>query len=221
MSSQIKVGSLDKELYFGPTFLRGIIYVISVAILITIFELCFYCIHLAPMEHEHVIHKIQEAKHNPELKQSIIENVSNSNPNISDTNISNVNSIIESLNVKGNEIHAQAFVNTMTERELKLNYKINNDAIFIICIEIFIFMLIIFIVIQKLNTYVTTDKNMNIGYNTYYGAGVLPPIINAILTTIVLALFQINMYFFGQKWAFTSDYEIDHEITKELQKYLN
>jgi hypothetical protein len=268
----MSIGSLDKKLYFGPTFLRGLIYVISVAIFITIFELCFYVIHIVPLEHDHVILKIQEAKkwnidnvnHNiknilktlneknvNETKKSIsvmldktndentnqsIKNILNSltNENIDDTKKSiesilnsshSINDIIELLDVKNlssdKDMYGRSFVETMTDRELELNNKNNNNAIFFIVLEIVIFILFIFLVYQKLTTYVTSDKILNIGYNTHYGTGVLPPIINAFLTTLILAIFQINMYFFAQKWFYTSDYEIDYEITKNLDKYLN
>lgn len=207
----VTIGSLDKELYFGPTFLRGLIYVISAAIFITIFELCFYVIHIVPLEHENVVLKIHGAKK---------WNIDNT---LKSGGIDSINSIIDLLeNLNFNkDVYGRSFIETMSDRELKLSHKNNNNAIFFIVLEIFIFILFIFLVYQKLITYVTSDKKLNIGYNTHYGAGILPPIINAFLTTLILIIFQLNMYFFAQKWLYTSDYEIDYEITKNLDKYLN
>lgn len=200
------VGQLDKKLYFGPTFLRGIVYIIAVAILITIFELVFYAVHIAPMENENIKYKINNGNNN----------FFGSNNN----NNNKIDIVAEEL-ITAVKSKISPYVNTVSERESKLNKKINNDAITFICIEIFILLLIIFIVYQKLKTYVTSDLKTNIQYNTHHGTGLLPPIINAILTTIVLALFQLNMYFFAHKWIFPSDSEIKYDVINDLKKYLN
>lgn len=208
MSISIKPGSLDRDIYFGPTFLRGMIYILAVAIFITVFELIFFVVYIAPQEKKNILYKLT--------------NIKTSENNKGHSQYKSVDDIIKMFDDdKSNITSIKAYINTMNDRENILNEKINNDAIAFICIEVFIFILIIYLIYNKLQTYITSDNNLNIGLNTYYGTGILSPIVNAFITTIILAIFQINMYFFAHKWKFPSDFEIDYAISSDLKNYLN
>jgi hypothetical protein len=222
--SKNTIGILDKQLYFGPTFLRGMTYIIFVAIFITIFELIFFVVYLAPMEQNHIIKKINSSKYL--FKDDKLQDVDKESVfsifNIMNENVKTLTQTDIDANVSTDKIHSnvKSYIYTVSDRENELNKKINKDSVAFISLEIVILILFIFIINQSLRTYISTSFETNVKYNTHFGPGIMSPAINALITAIVLAFFQINMYFFALKWKFPSDSEIKYDIVKDLKNHI-
>jgi hypothetical protein len=151
------------------TFYKGLIYVLSIACLMLIFEVGFFGIVVQEQERKTIR---KEAKKLGGLLDT------SSVPNI----------VTEKIN---------SLFDTSIARDEILHKKINDCMIsFIIVIVIFIFIIISFCY----NSIKSNPKD-------------IAPIVSvAVLTVIILSLFQITMYFYAHKYIYTNDFKLNDDI---------
>lgn len=221
---------IDK-IYTNTIFIRGIFYILFVASIITLFELVFFTVIIVPQQTQEINVFIKELSKN--YKNIIFREIYKSDENY--------DPIIEYYK-KESEI----YVLVAMERENNLILKINNDSIGFITLEIialFVIMTYIYmhlLYITKINYFSKKYKSTEIIVSEQTdpenpsppvspapetietvetNESIIPTVISAILTIMVLAFFQIFMYNFAKKFKYTGAYGLE-EILYIVQNKL-
>lgn len=103
----------------------------------------------------------------------------------------------------------QSIINSIIVRENALIYKFNQSLVYIIVCVIISFVLLLTLVIQYLRNYV---------YKSVWD--VVVQLNSALLTVVVLALFQYVLYIFAHKYRFTTYEEIVYMLSIRTVEYL-
>ncbi len=171
-----------------PVFYRGIIYVLTIAIVMLVFEILLFKLIILPENEKFInnnlkklnsIVKNDEYDQNVDIVSKILEN-STAEKNVEDV-----------LNVKS------AISDTINKREEDLIGKINTDLIIFMSLIIILFTFLIFICYYKIR-----DVQKDI----------MPIISVSILTIMILIFFQYTMYIYGHKFLYTTDIELKDNI---------
>jgi hypothetical protein len=171
-----------------PVFYKGIIYVLTIAVFMLIFEVIFFKVIILP-ENDKFIHSNLE-----KLNNLVKDNKFDTNMDIASKIIANnrkEKDLEDVLSVK------YALSNTINERELDLIKNINNDLIIFMSVIIVIFAFLIYMCYTKIET-VPKD--------------VMPIASIALLTIVILIIFQSTMYVYGHKFLYTTDIELKDNI---------
>jgi hypothetical protein len=181
---------------FGPSFWSGIIYIILVAMIMTVFELGFFAFVAGPSE-------TNEAN---AYLQKLSKNLSKTSKTQTLAQVQAKQQLIDVLNVS-------------VIREDILNKKINNDAITFICLEIFILILFIVIFWNILQTSVSKNTLYANQWNSY--KGIQPALFSAFIACGVIIGFQGSMYNFGRNFSYSTNNELQYKIVTKLKTDLN
>ncbi len=171
-----------------PVFYKGIIYVLTIAVIMLIFEVIFFKVIILP-ENDKFIHSKLE-----KLNNLVKGDRFNTNIDIAGKIVANSGKekeLEDVLSVK------YAMSNTINRRELDLIENINNDLIIFMSVIIIVFVFLIYMCYKKIET-VPKD--------------VMPIASVAFLTIVILIIFQSTMYVYGHKFLYTSDIELKDNI---------
>ncbi len=176
---------------FGPSFWSGLIYIILVALIMTIFELLFFTLFAGPNETTTARNYVKNIKHS---FSSLFAGASR-----------------QPLNQQTHD-----FLNVSIARENKLNKQINDGAITLIGLEIIILLMLIILVWFILKSHVGTNKFWN---RPQYA--VQPSLFSALIVCTVIMAFQGSMYDFAQHYYYPTDNELKYKIVTKLKADLN
>jgi len=194
---------------FGPSFWSGIIYIIIVALIMTIFELVFFTVVAAPGETSSATKYLQSI-------------------NSGGDNLSHFFPFSPSiLGTASGQISKQLndILNVSIAREKKLDTKINNDAVAFICLEMFILILLIIIVWFVLKESIPSlpaDKRGDAYFWQKFSTGIQPSLWSAVFACLIIIAFQGSMYDFGKNhFTYPGNNELQYQIITKLQTDLN
>lgn len=193
----------------------GIIYVLLIAIIMTVFELIFFLVILVPKEKELFREKLIEMR---TLMRGMFDTTFENKMDKESASIIDLD--MEEMKKKAKEYEAQYslkgffdYLTVMTKREENLNTKINNDAVIFIVVEVVIFFIIIIMCINRL-------------YTLDHRHVVASSILLAVITGIILAAFQYVMYIYAGgthqqgSYQYASDKELKYNIMKKIENDL-
>lgn len=171
-----------------PVFYKGIIYVLTIAVFMLIFEVIFFKVIILPENDKFINSNLEK------LNNLVKDDKFNTSMDIANKIIANngkEKDLEDMLSVK------YALSNTINKRELNLIKNINDDLIIFMSVIIIVFAVLIYVCYQRIKT-VPKD--------------VMPIASIAFLTIIILIIFQSTMYVYGHKFLYTTDIELKDSI---------
>jgi len=210
-----------------PLFLRGILYILIIAILITIFELSFYCGSIVHTENGLIYYKLNKIDFGdninislPEMPQmpsfpempSLPPMLSSSLPPMPQiqSSLPQLPSLPPMPSMPSLLSHPlNAYLNTKIARDNVSDSKINADAVTFMVLVMFILLLICLFIIYKLH--ILRDK---------HGIGLAPVLLSSFLTVIILIAFQGTMYMYGKNFKYTTNDQIKLLVIDKLNESL-
>jgi hypothetical protein len=194
-----------KKPFLTSGFYAGLIYVLIIAIFMTIFELLFFIIMVVPLESRVIREKTKYLGLGPGFSSGAVGGMVTGGMNIGGLTIGSM-SALESM---ATEVVVDV-LNVAVSREQGNYDHINNTAILIISVEVFIFAVGILLCYSKITE-----------------SGLLWPIIAlSVLTSIILIGFQLVMYVYAGgtgvpgSYKYASDNELKYIVYQKLEKDL-